>query len=141
MSLGSLSKWYENLSVRADRKRIADTYDLDEVTLASFLHHLTTLRNLCAHQGRLWNRRFTVTMKVPRSRPLAVVRAFHQGQDAERRIFNSLTLLAHVINIIVPENDWLARVRRLVEATPTVEPVAMGFPADWSGRPLWKDAT
>lgn len=140
MSLGSLSTWFENLKARADRKRIADAYDLDEVTLASFLHHLTTLRNICAHHGRLWNRRFTVTTKVPRNRPLPAVRAFHQDGEAERRIFNSLTLLAHLMNVIAPGNDWLVRVRRLLEATPVVDPAAMGFPADWSSRPLWRDA-
>ena len=132
--------WYENLAARADRKRIADAYDLDEVTLTSFLHHLSTLRNVCAHHGRLWNRRFTVTMKIPRSRPLAALRAFHNGQDAERRIFNSLTLLAHLTNVISPNNDWLARLRRLVNGTPSVDPRAMGFPPDWSRRPLWRDA-
>jgi abortive infection bacteriophage resistance protein len=140
MSLGSLSKWFENLAARADRKRIADAYDLDEGTLASFLHHLTTLRNVCAHQARLWNRRFTVTMKIPRTRPVAAVRAFHQGKDAERRIYNSLTLLAHLANVITPGNDWLVRVRALVETAPTVDPTAMGFPPDWKRRPLWRDA-
>ena len=140
MSLGSLSKWYENLSARADRKRIADAYDLDETTLTSFMHHLTTLRNLCAHHCRLWNRRFTVTMKIPRNRPVQAVRAFHQGPDAERRIFNSLTLLAHLMNVVAPGNDWLIRVRGLLESTPLVDTAAMGFPADWQSRPLWRDA-
>jgi abortive infection bacteriophage resistance protein len=140
MSLGLLSKWYENLAARADRKRIADTYDLDETTLSSFLHHLTTLRNLCAHHCRLWNRRFTVTMKIPRNRPIRAVRAFHQGPEGERRIFNSLTLLAHLMDVIEPANDWLARVRRLLMETPAVEPAAMGFPTDWATRPLWRDA-
>lgn len=140
MSLGSLSKWFENLAARADRKPIADAYDLDETTLSSFLHHITTLRNICAHHGRLWNRRFTVTMKVPRNRPLPAVRAFHQGNDAERRIYNGLTLLAHMVQVITPGNDWLVRVRTLVEATPEVESVAMGFPDDWRNRPLWRDA-
>jgi abortive infection bacteriophage resistance protein len=140
MSLGSLSKWYENLAARGDRKRIADTYDLDETTLTSFMHHLTTLRNLCAHQCRLWNRRFTVTMKIPRNRPLRVVRAFHQGADVERRLFNSLTLLGHLMDVIEPRNDWLTRVRRLIAAAPVIDPAAMGFPADWTNRPLWRDA-
>lgn len=140
MSLGSLSKWYENLVARADRKAISDSYDLDEGTLSSFLHHLTTLRNICAHHGRLWNRRFTVTMRVPRNRPLPAVRAFHQGEESERRAFNSLTLLAHMMNVITPGNDWLFRVRGLIEGAKHVDPRAMGFPDDWRSRPLWRDA-
>ena len=142
MSLGSLSKWYENLAARADRKAIADTYDLDEAYLASFLHHLTTVRNACAHQARLWNRRFTVTMKVPRNRPVAAVRAFFQGQESEeRRLYNSLTMMAHLMGVIAPGNDWLRKVRHLVETSTAVHSSAMGFPDDWKSRPLWRDAS
>ena len=35
---------------------------LDEAVLISVVHHLTHIRNICAHHGRLWNKRFTVTM-------------------------------------------------------------------------------
>lgn len=140
MSLGSLSKWYENLDARSDRKQIADAYDMDERTLSSFLHHLTTLRNICAHHCRLWNRRFTVTMQVPRNRPIVGVRAFQQGNENERRVYNSLTMLGHMMNVILPGNDWLQRVRRLVESSAHIDVAAMGFPNDWRTRQLWRDA-
>lgn len=143
MSLGSLSKWYENLVNRSDRKLVSDVYDLDETTLSSFLHHLTTLRNLCAHHGRVWNRRFTVTMRIPRNRPVHAVRAFYEDRadpGAARRIYNSLTMLGHLMRVVAPESDWLIRLRTLLETTSEVDPTALGFPVDWRNRQLWRNA-
>jgi len=140
MSLGALSKWFSNLANRSDRKRIADEYDVDETTLVSFLRHLTVLRNHCAHHGRVWNRRFTVTMRVPRNRPVRAARAFEHGQDESRRIYNTLTMIGHFMNVIEPSNDWLSRVRSTIERTSMLEPAAMGFPLDWKGRQLWREA-
>ena len=66
MTLGQLSKWYANLQSGADRNLVAHVYDCDEINLVSFLHHLSTVRNLCAHHSRLWNREFIFTFKLPR---------------------------------------------------------------------------
>lgn len=67
ISLGQLSKWLGNLKLRADRQAIAKPFGLDEKVLVSLAHHLTYVRNICAHHGRLWNKQFTVTMTVPNS--------------------------------------------------------------------------
>ncbi len=40
MTLGQLSKWYGNLCHGADRNAVAHRYDMDEINLTSFLHHL-----------------------------------------------------------------------------------------------------
>lgn len=140
MSLGSLSKWYGNLVHRADRKCIADAYDMDETVLVSFLHHLTTVRNHCAHHGRLWNRRFTVTMRVPRHRPVRALRAFQQSEPQTRRVHNALVMMGHFMEIIHPERRWLGKVRLLIEESGAVDPQDMGFPEDWKKRPMWREA-
>ncbi len=54
ISFGQLSQFYTNLKLRQDRKLIADNYELDEKVLTSFLHHVNTVRNTCAHHSRLW---------------------------------------------------------------------------------------
>src|SRR3546814_13998624 len=40
MSLGQISRWFANLLHAADRNAIAEPYGIDEVLLASFLHHI-----------------------------------------------------------------------------------------------------
>ena len=67
MSLGLLSRWYKNLRPMSTRSKIAGTYNLDNMILQSFIHHLTEIRNICAHHSRLWNRKFTVIFQLPRN--------------------------------------------------------------------------
>ena len=67
ISLGQLSMWYNNLKNRPGRQAIAKVYGLDESVLVSLAHHLTYIRNICAHHGRLWNKQVTVKMIVPTS--------------------------------------------------------------------------
>lgn len=79
MSLGLLSRWYGNLKPMQTRRAIASTYGLDEKVLGSWLHHLAMVRNTCAHHSRLWNREFTITPLLPRSKPASLTPQFHIG--------------------------------------------------------------
>ncbi|MGB3519772.1 MAG: Abi family protein [Elainellaceae cyanobacterium] len=63
MTFGQLSNWYSNTRQRQDRNAIAAGYGLDEKILTSLLHHLTIVRNICAHHARLWNREFPVIIR------------------------------------------------------------------------------
>jgi abortive infection bacteriophage resistance protein len=63
MSLGLLSGLFDGLKYRQDRRAISYEFGLDETVLRSFSHHVTFVRNICAHHARLWNRRFAITTK------------------------------------------------------------------------------
>jgi abortive infection bacteriophage resistance protein len=134
MSLGLLSKWTKALKDRADRQAIASTYGIDEKILCSFLHHLSNVRNICAHHGRLWNRRFTFTMKIPRS-PKELHALFNLA--AERQVYNTLTLLGHMLTVVSPGSTWRHQLRQFLAEHPQAEPSYMGFPAGWDQRPEW----
>lgn len=64
MSFGQLSRWYSNLDNRALRNEIAKPLGLPEAVLVPFIKHLTDIRNICAHHGRLWNRGFLQPPKL-----------------------------------------------------------------------------
>lgn len=136
MSFGLLSRFYTNIRRDKDKKRIAETYQLSVDGLKSLLEHTVYLRNLCAHHSRLWNRRFTVTVALPTSRPITLIPNFHPDQD--RRLYNSLVLLIHMINIIEPDSHWPLRLLRHIERLDPHLTPSMGFPADWQSRPLWQ---
>lgn len=136
MSLGQLSRWISNLKFRADRQAIADTYDLDEQILCSFLGHLTYVRNLCAHHSRLWNRQFTITMRIPGKRPHHALAWFNRA--AERQLYNTLAMLAVLLARIEPETYWSSRLQALIDHFPDIRLAAMGFPDQWRSFPLWK---
>ena len=136
MTLGQLSKWYSNLKRGGDRNKVAQAYGMDEVNLTSFLHHLTIVRNHCAHHSRIWNREFTVLWKLPRKKPAVLPKNFNWASG--RKIYNTLVMLAYLLDSMGP-NSWKERLHDLFAKHPDVRNSAMGFPPDWLGRPIWQN--
>jgi abortive infection bacteriophage resistance protein len=134
MTLGQLSNWYANLKSGADRNLVAHVYDCDEVNLVSFLHHLSTVRNLCAHHSRLWNREFIFTFKLPRHRPQALLSSFNPAEP--RRIYNTLVMLIYLMNQIAPQHHWRQRLMDMLNRH-HIETAYMGFPGNWKTRAIW----
>ncbi len=147
MMFGQVSNFYSHLREPKLRQVIADTYSLDERVLRSFLHHLNVVRNTCAHHSRLWNRRFTVSLQLPRTKPPTLVSSFDSmparsgsilQPRAPNKIYNTLVMLAHLMNVIDPTANWQHRLSDLI--TKQTFPVAghMGFPGNWLSRPIWQ---
>ena len=135
MTIGQLSKWYGNLKHGRDRNTIARRYGLDEVNLASFLHHLSIVRNHCAHHARLWNRSFPFSWKLPRKKPAGLFANFNHEDG--KRLYNTLVMLAYLMDQINP-NTWKIRMSALFAKYPIIQPRFMGFPENWQVLPVWK---
>ena len=135
MTLGELSRWFANLKHSKDRNAIARVYGLDERILTSFLHHLSVVRNNCAHHARLWNREFTFTLILPKKTPPGLYPNFNPEQ--KRRLYNTLVMIAYMMDTI-NRNTWKQRLYKLFENHPDVDCRHLGFPTDWLTRPLWK---
>lgn len=136
MSFGQLSKWFNNLKHRQDRQAISKAYAIDETVLSSFMHHLTHIRNITAHHSRLWNRRLTFTMTIPK-RPAHLLAMFNT--KADRYVFNTLVMLGYLLLLISPGTSWPQRMRRLVEDHASADTRAMGFPEDRRELSPWRD--
>ena len=65
MSLGSLSFLYYGL-LPDPQRRICSVLEISQFVLASWLYHITYLRNTCAHHGRFWNRELAIRPFIPR---------------------------------------------------------------------------
>lgn len=135
MTFGQLSKWYSNIKSGSDRNEIANKYNLDEVILTSFLHHISTIRNVCAHHSRLWNREFTFTFKLPKRGPDSII--YSHNTENIRKIYNTLVMLAGLLDIISPDHHWKTRLYDLIQ-THNINVTHMGFPANWQDLPIWK---
>lgn len=125
MSLGQLSKWLGNLKLRQDRQAIAKPYELDERVLVSVAHHLTYVRNICAHHGRLWNKQFTVTMAMP-NYPGALKLALNPASS--RKLYNTLVMVGYLLAIVAPGSSWRSQLVELLKKCALAQPAAMGFP-------------
>jgi abortive infection bacteriophage resistance protein len=134
MSLGQLSHWYSNLKPAHTRQAIANAYDISYQVLASWLHHFTYVRNLCAHHNRLWNRDFTITPKFPKKRPSGLRAQCH---DPSRRLYNTLLFLLYCLDVISPDHHWRNRLARLVSKH-HINVTNMGFPHGWEDFPMWQ---
>ena len=139
MSLGQLSALYDNLSAPADRQAVADAYALDEIVLRSFMHHLTVVRNICAHHSRLWNRHFSFTFSLPRKKPPVLLEQFNPEQT--RGIHNTLVMLAWLLDRIEPNQHWTQRIVNLIQEQRFSVTTHMGFPLDWKTRAIWRPHT
>ncbi|KAF0807828.1 Abi family protein [Alcanivorax sp. S71-1-4] len=139
MTMGQLSKWFSNIRRRKDRQAISQIYHLDEQVMTSFCEHLALVRNHAAHHSRLWNRDFTKTMKLPRSAPPSLLASLAMLPDTDRRLrklYNTLTTITYLMDTIAPGNNWKMRLKHML-ATHNIDTSRMGFPTDWSTRPVW----
>lgn len=139
MSIGHLSRWIHNLRKPHDRQAIADAYGLDEKVLVSFLHHLTIVRNHCAHHGRIWNRRLTVKMRLPNKKPPELISTFNRNEDAHGRLYNTLAMLVYQLRGISPESHLRTKLIALLDTCPQASVIVMGFPGGWKTLPLWDE--
>ena len=135
MMLGQLSRWLKNLSLPKDRQLIADAYKIDEKILISFLHHLSIVRNHCAHHGRIWNRKFSLKMQLPYN-PAYLNSSLNLKEN--RRLYNTLTMLAYFFSHCNIDSDWVEKIKRLIKNYPQINLGEMGFPQNWEQRPIWQ---
>ena len=138
MSLGHISRWYANIKSPGIRQAVANHYGIDEKALTTLLHHLTYIRNICAHHGRLWNLNLTVHLELPRNKPRSLAPNFNRHNP--HKIYNTLAMLAYMLDVMHPRLDWLRRLLALLDEYDSVSKSQMGFPGDWRSRPLWSAA-
>ena len=134
MTFGQLSHWFGMLKLRSDKNLVAHEYDLDEKNFVSILHHLTIVRNKCAHHNRLWNCEFTITPKLPNKRPVVIVNSLNHNR--KRKVYNTIVILIHLLNIISPDHTWKHRFMDLIDRY-QIDVSPMGFPRNFKRLPIW----
>jgi abortive infection bacteriophage resistance protein len=109
MTLGQVSNWFSIIKHRADRQLVAKHYGVDEKVLASFLHHLTIIRNISAHHSVLWNKRVVVEFTLAKS-----MKAEFNHKD-RKKLFNTFVMVEHLMNKINENNHWRERLENLID--------------------------
>ena len=137
ISMGSLSKIYENLKICPEKKKIARKFGLGHPkVLESWMHSLSVIRNICAHHGRLWNREIPASMKFPKNHDTIwlVNKNFPHG-----KMFMVLSSILFLLNIIIPNNHFKTKLNNLLTDYPDISLTQMGFPENWKNEQLWKN--
>ncbi len=106
-----------------------------DTVVLSWLLALNTIRNICAHHGRLWNRVLGTKPQIPSGKkhpdwhlPVAIT---------NDRIFGILTILKYCLNRVAPQSQWPNRLVQLLDDFPAIPKKSMGIPDDWTKCPIW----
>lgn len=136
LTLGDLSHLYKGLARDSDKKAIARRLELPAPLMQSWLHTLTTIRNICAHHARMWNRELGIRPELPKKANFPWPRHLLLP-GTHTRMFAALCILNHLMHKVCPHAHWDRRLHQLTEDFPDVSLKAMGFPQDWYQDPFW----
>jgi abortive infection bacteriophage resistance protein len=134
-SMGLVSKLYSNLKKCPAKQRVATAFGLPTpALLESWLHAFSSVRNLCAHHSRIWNRRLTLIPTLPTHTlyPFLQNRRFHPN-----KLYGMLCCITYVLAIISPQSAFNAKLKALIKDEPMLELKEMGFPVGWEQEPIW----
>lgn len=137
ITLGELSHLFKGLARDADKKAIGRRLALPGPLLKSWLHSLTTVRNICAHHARLWNRELGIRPELPRSVNFPWPQHLQQP-GTHARMFTILCILNLLMRQVSPHTGWDKRLHGLLTEFPNINLAAMGFPAGWRDDAFWR---
>ena len=135
MPLGTLTRLYENIASNQIRKKVARYFGLTVPVFVSWMTIVTLTRNSCCHHARLWNRSLSLRA-LTMTRPL---RPWVDNNVQQGRVFFTLCILKHFVDIIRPNNIFKQRLVALLSKYPMVDTSAMGFVRNWQSQPLWSE--
>ena len=112
---------------------------MDERTLLSTLRHLTNIRNICAHHERLWDRRISTGLRIPKRLGSSRETANAFNRLDQGKIYNALVMTVHLMEVVTPYGDWTERFLNLSEeeAFNSIPYEDMGFPSEWREYAIW----
>lgn len=131
IDFGTVVTLYKGASVDI-RLSLAKDLGISTKVLDSWLVTINTVRNICCHHGRLWNRVIGNPPKLPKSEAWHV--PFEINND---RIFGTLTVLSWLLERMAPDTHWRSRLFSLMNTLPRRYWPLMGFREGWDACPIW----
>ncbi|MEV8266849.1 Abi family protein [Microbacterium sp. NPDC076911] len=142
LELGNLATLYGGLQNDL-ATRIARHYEVPTKTiLASWISSINYVRNVAAHQARLFNRKLVVAPTRPKEGAIQLLNHLRHESAPKQDfgLYNALSIMAYLLRGISGYSEWVAQLRALIPTFPVSPHLnidSMGFPAGWEGEPLW----
>lgn len=131
MDFGQVVTLYKGAPVEV-RQFLAAQFGITARVLESWLLSLNTVRNICAHHGRLWNRTIGTKPSIPNQN------VWHIPYDVKPdKMFAILIILQYLLNVISHTSEWRKRLDALMDKYPDIERKSMGFTEGWEQCALW----
>lgn len=138
MSFGMLSRMLSGMH-NSDLWLLANRYGIKVNTLKSWAHHLTYVRNLCAHHSRIWDRVWSIKPDLPPMRGWEPPEL--SGND---RLAATLLILYRMLKRCPASGtfaeEWKKRVETALMSPPTAPQTMklMGLSQPLVANTLWK---
>lgn len=136
-TFGLTSKFYNNIKYDIiEKTEIAKFFGFTKSSvkiLESWIRHLNTVRNICAHHSRLFSR-VNITRPVF---PRAIARRWVNPWVKDDRIYASVCIIKKLLDICNPEFDFLTRLKPIVNNFRKEQFASMGIPDNWESEELF----
>jgi len=133
-SMRLLSQIFLNLKRGTPKINVTRHFGLNDISLLeNWMHCFSNIRNVCAHHGRLWNRRFTTHIVMPTN----PINLFVKGPIYPYKLYPAICAIVYTINIITPKCDFKDRIIQLMNNCPLQQEHEMGFPQNWRKDNFW----
>lgn len=136
-TLGQLSHWYKNTASTTVKREVMRFFGMPTiVAFEGVLHALTPVRNICAHHGRLWNRKFT--LRLPGISSLHEQLISHSKNNTnDLLLFNYLIVINALMENANLDSSWILRLTDLLSSQPSWQLALMGFTDGWKSHYPW----
>lgn len=135
MSLGNVTTMYQGCDDAVRDLVATNVANVSNAIFGSWLLTLLNVRNICAHHGRLWNRKLA---KIPAIPAYKVRPEWYQPHFDSTKVYAALTICNYLLGIVTGGlSTWGKRIVALLGEHPRVPMADMGFPVKWLDSPLW----
>lgn len=127
LSMGDLSKILSYLNFK-DVKQIANSLTPKYFTspvITNWIHVLATIRNICAHHSRLWNRQLKIKFAEPQKIPQWFANNIKNDNVYSVCFVIALLMKEH------PYNNFEQQLEELFNKYDNIDYTQMGFSTDW----------
>lgn len=145
LELGHLANLYRGLQNDVATE-IATHYDVpSKKILTSWIASTNYVRNVAAHQARLFNRKLVDAPTRPKGATVPLLT--HLRDDSAPKqdfgLYNALAVMAYLLRSISGHSEWAGRLRKIVDGFPDVPFLgidSMGFAEGWDQHQLWSSS-
>ena len=134
MTFGSIVSLYRGLSNYL-KQTISKEFGIPDQALSSWIVGINSIRNICAHHSRLYNRRLGYSFKLPRERKRP--EWFNPVKIPNNNVFTALTICNYLLSVIGSDSSWCSETKELFDIYKSIPEIKNTFPRDWQQSKLW----
>lgn len=139
-SMGTLSKFYKNLSHQSPQKSIiAKEMGLNlHSELSSWLEAIVYVRNIIAHHSRLWSRNMVKQPVDNLNNPRGDWFNNQPSPVQKKKPFLIISSMLYLCDIVTPGHQVKTKIKQLIDENPDVPVYKIGFLNNWKEQPVWQ---